>query len=186
VRSGLLIAASLVVAAAGLGFGGIQLRRAQSEAARLRALEQEVAAVQAQVAALHSEASRAVERETVLRLIAEDRAQQEQAKKKELDRLVEERSLVWSQEVAKTHGLTDEQRRGLLEVFELQRSKSDEWIRRMAAAPMDTDALNRIYHELVDWRLAELEKRLDAPTALEINRDPFWLAALELPGADSR
>lgn len=158
-----------------------ELRDLSDEVMRLRA---EIAAVregrvrETAVAAtptaageeLPAESLAILHKDAILRVIAEDRAEQlrkedEARKQRELEQAQQR-----AERVAKELNLSKAEERKLAEVYVMEREKRDEFMSRMRAGDVpDRDQMRQSFQEYREWRTNELTTRLGADLAAKVN-----------------
>jgi hypothetical protein len=185
VKASLALALSVVaICAAVISFVLIDQRNAAAASemhARLDALSRESQALRSEIAALKTSEIRADQRSAILKVIADDRADQKRKQSDDQQQRFVQLSAAYADRAAQKYGLTDDQRKGLLEVLVMSREKFDAMEAQMIAlrnaGDIDglADAANKSYHELKTWRLDELTKRLGSDVAQRVSEDDLGL-----------
>lgn len=111
-----------------------------------------------------------LQKDAILRVIAEDRA--DQVRKEEEAR--KQRELEQAQQRAERTGkelnLTAAEQSKLAEVYAMEREKRDEFMSRMRAGDVpDRDQMRQQFQEYRDWRTNELTSRLGSDLAAKVN-----------------
>jgi hypothetical protein len=162
--------------------------------ARLDALDREVSDLRAQLAALKSGADRqvsaapaaveteshsndmtAAEHESVLKVIAEDRAEQKRKQDEDRQQRELQNALAHADRAAQKYGLSLDQKKGLVDVFVLDAQKSNDLQTFMQQQGFngDREAIRKAFTDLDDWRTSELTKRFGADLAQQIHDGEF-------------
>lgn len=164
--------------------------------ARLDALDREIADLRAQLAAVRSGADRqptatpvaveaenapstggmsAAEHESVLKVIAEDRAEQKRKQDEERQQRDLQNALAHADRAAQKYGLTMDQKKGLADVFVQDAEKSNDLQTHMQQQGFngDREAIRKAFSDLDTWRTDELTKRLGADLAQQIHDGEF-------------
>lgn len=109
-------------------------------------------------------------KDAILRVIAEDRADQlrkedEARKQRELEQATQR-----AERVGKELNLSTTEQRKLAEVFVMEREKRDEFMRNMRNGDVpDREQMRTSFQEYRDWRTNELTTRLGADLAAKVN-----------------
>lgn len=108
-------------------------------------------------------------RDSILKVIEEDR--QEQKRKAEEEQRARElqAALARAERTAKEFGLGHDQEKLLADVYVLERAKIDDLRTQMRDQTGDPAAMRQSFRDLRDWRLNELTTRLGAELAEKIN-----------------
>ena len=164
--------------------------------ARLDALDREIADLRAQLAAVKSGADRqptatpavveretppptggmsAAEHESVLKVIAEDRAEQKRKQDEERQQRDLQNALARADRAAQKYGLTMDQKKGLVDVFVQDAEKSNDLQTLMQQQGFngDREAIRKAFTDLDTWRTDELTKRLGADLAQQVHDGEF-------------
>lgn len=164
--------------------------------ARLDALDREVSELRAQIAALKSSAARqpsaelaaveteshpstgemtSAEHESVLKVIAEDRAEQKRKQDEERQQRDLQNALAHADRAAQKYGLSMDQKKGLVDVFVLDAQKSNDLQTFMQQQGFngDREAMRKAFTDLDDWRTDELTKRFGPDLAQQIHDGEF-------------
>lgn len=106
-------------------------------------------------------------RDAVLKIIAQDREDQERKREDERKAKELENILSRADRAAKKLGLNSTQQKALADVYILERQKMDEM--RNLRGQGDPESARSAFQEFRDWRTAELTKRLGADLAQQVN-----------------
>jgi len=149
---------------------------------RIQALSMEVAELQAQIRELKSSAARtavvaveaapvtsasaapvaAVQRDQILQVMADAKADEERRREEERSRREEEQRLQRADRMAQRFGLNEGQERQLADFYSVSRAKLDEMRESMSLAresgSFDGEAMRTAMRDTRDWANAELER----------------------------
>jgi len=184
-KSPLVLAVSvLVILAAGIGVLLLERKSAasaQETRARLEMLSREIPELRAELAALKAGDISAEQRGAILKLIADDRAEQKRLQGEDEHKRFTELSRACADRAARKYGLTDDQRNGVFDVLMMGREK----LNAMDVQPIDfrnagdvdamAEAANKAFQALKTWRLDELTKRLGPDLARRVNEDELGM-----------
>lgn len=159
--------------------------------ARIDALSMQIADLQDELVALRASAARtpaeplelaavapigapvpAVQREQILRVIADEKAAEEQKREAERIRREEEQRLQRADRMAQRFGLNESQERQLADFYLVERTRYDELRETMRASresgAVDQEGMRTVLREARDWRDGELERLFGAEIGKQI------------------
>ncbi len=119
---------------------------------------------------LPAESLAILHKDAILRVIAEDRA--DQARKEEDARKQQqlEQAMQRAERVGKELNLSKAEQQKLGEVYAMEREKRDEFMSKMRTGDVpDRDQMRQTFQEYRDWRTNELTTRLGADLATKVN-----------------
>lgn len=165
--------------------------------ARLDALTREITDLREEVAALKAGAQREsvpaaateakpesvetsasitpVQRDAILKVIADDRAEQKRKQDEEQAQRDLQNALARADKAALKYGLNVDQRKGLVDVFVADAQKSTDLRNQMMNQGFngDREAMRKAFTDLDTWRMDELTKRMGPDLAQQVHDGEF-------------
>jgi hypothetical protein len=165
--------------------------------ARLDALAREITDLREEVAALKASAQREavpaatldakpesvetsaavtpVQRDAILKVIADDRAEQKRKQDEEQAQRDLQNALARADKAALKYGLTVDQKKGLVDVFVADAQKSSDLRNQMMNQGFngDREAMRKAFTDLDTWRMDELSKRMGPDLAQQVHDGEF-------------
>ncbi|MBK7877957.1 MAG: hypothetical protein IPJ77_19950 [Planctomycetes bacterium] len=109
-------------------------------------------------------------KDAILRVIAEDRAEQQRKEDDAHKQQQLEQALQRAERVGKELNLSKGEQQKLAEVYAMEREKRDEFMSKMRQGDVpDRDQMRQSFQEYRDWRTTELTNRLGADLATKVN-----------------
>lgn len=166
-------------------------------AARLEALSREVTSLREELAALKAGAAREsvpaavpdakpesaetqggispVQRDAILKVIADDRAEQKRKADEEQQQRDLQNALARADRAALKYGLTVDQKKGLVDVLLADAQKSADLRNQMMNQGFngDREAMRKAFTDLDTWRMDELTKRMGPDLAQQVHDGEF-------------
>jgi hypothetical protein len=165
--------------------------------ARLDALSAQMTEIKSEMAALKASASREsvpeqareakpeaveaaaamtpVQRDAILKVIADDRAEQKRKADEEQAQRDLQNALARADRAAQKYGLNVDQRKGLVDVFVADAQKSTDLRNQMMNQGFngDREAMRKAFTDLDTWRMDELTKRMGPDLAQQVHDGEF-------------
>ena len=165
--------------------------------ARLDALSREITDLRAEFAALKAGAEREpvpstiaaekpesietpagvspVQRDAILKVIADDRAEQKRKQDEEQAQRDLQNALARADKAALKYGLTVDQKKGLVDVFVADAQKATDLRNQMMNQGFngDREAMRKAFTDLDTWRMDELTKRMGPDLAQQVHDGEF-------------